>query len=111
MSDNRFYIKRPSSLVSQARTFSAYKNDNSQVLISIPPNGAISFVSKCYEGSISDSQDLLTPLGIQLNVPPFLTGRTQMASSDVIIAKKIAHLRVHVERAIGRVKEYTMNKY
>ena len=29
-----------------------------------------------------------------------------MASEDVILTKKIAQLRVHVERAIGRVKNF-----
>ena len=132
-----FYIDRPSSLLSQACTFSAYKNKNTaKVLIGITPSGAISFVSKCYEGSVSDRklvelsgllqklepgdqimadkgfqiQDLLTPLGVRLNVPPFLTGGAQMSASDVIITKKIAHLRVHVERAIGRVKEFHILK-
>lgn len=55
-------------------------------------------------------QDLLTPLGVQLNVPPFLAGNVQMPASDVIITKKIAHLHVHVERAIGRVKEFHILK-
>jgi len=30
----------------------------------------------------------------------------QMAAEDVILTKKIAHLRIHVEQAIGRVKEF-----
>ena len=30
----------------------------------------------------------------------------QMAARDVFLTKKIARLRVHVERAIGRVKEF-----
>ncbi|XP_065905880.1 uncharacterized protein [Dysidea avara] len=128
-----FYVERPSSLLSQCSTFSAYKNNNTvKVLIGITPSGVISFVSKCYEGSISDRklvevsglleklepgdqimadkgfqiQDLLAPLGVQLTIPPFLASKAQMATSDVIVTKKIANLRVHVERAIGRVKEF-----
>ena len=50
-----FYVDCPSSLLSQACTFSAYKNKNTvKVLIGITPSGAVLFVSKCYEGSISD---------------------------------------------------------
>lgn len=50
-----FYVDHSSSLLSQACTFSAYKNKNTvKVLIGITPSGAISFVFKCYEGSISD---------------------------------------------------------
>lgn len=55
-------------------------------------------------------QDLLTPLGVRLNVSPFLAGNVQMPASDVIITKKIAHLCVHVERAIGCVKEFHILK-
>ena len=48
-----FPVERPSSLLSQACTFSAYKNKNTvKVLIGITPSGAISFVSEAYEGSI-----------------------------------------------------------
>ena len=111
-----------------ATLFAFYKTMlESDVLIGITPNGVMSFVSKCYEGSISERklvelsrlleklepgdeimadkgfqiQDLLAPLGVRLNVPPFLAGNTQMSEIDVIHTKKIAQLRVHVERAIG----------
>ena len=50
-----FGIEWPSLLVSQAATFSVYKNKNTvKVLIGIIPSGAIVFVSPMYEGSISD---------------------------------------------------------
>ena len=128
-----FFIERPSSLVSQSSTFSSYKNRNTiKVLIGITPSGVISFVSEAYEGSISDRklveecgllqklepgdevmadkgftiQDLLVPFGVRLNMPPFLQSHTQMPASDVFATRKIARLRVHVERAIGRIKDY-----
>ena len=89
-------------------------------------------VSKSFEGSISDRklvelsgllqmlepgdeimgdkgfliQDLLAPLGVRLNVPPLLQSREQMPVNEVVVTKKIAQLRVHVERAIKRVKEF-----
>ena len=102
-----FTIERPSSLLSQSGTFSAYKNRNTvKVLIGITPSGVISFVSDCYEGSISDKklvevsgllqklepgdeimadkgfliQDMLAPLGVRLNVPPVLKSNSQMAA-------------------------------
>ena len=100
-------------------------------MIGITPSGAISFVSEAYKGSISDQQlfevcglleklepgdeimadkgfliqHLLIPRGIQLNIPPFLQSNSRMPASNVFLTKKIARLRVHVERAIGRVKE------
>lgn len=48
-------------------------------------------------------QDLLAPLGVRLNI---LNTKEQMPVSDVHLTRKIAHLRIHVERAIGRVKEF-----
>jgi len=128
-----FGIERPSSLVSQSCTFSSYKNKNTvKVLIGINPNGAIVFVSPTYEGSISDKklvkvsglleklevgdeimadkgfdiQDMLTPHGVKLNIPPFLSSGTQFSCENVMKTKKIAKLRIHVERAIERVKEF-----
>ena len=128
-----FIIERPSSLVSQSSTFSTYKSRNTvKVLIGIMPSGPVTFISDCYEGSISDKklvqvsglleklepgdeimadkgfliQDILAPLGVRLNVPPLLKSNSQMAAEDVILTKKIAQLRIHVERAIGRIKEY-----
>lgn len=35
-----------------------------------------------------------------------MKANSQMAAEDVILTKKIAQLRIHVERAIGRVKEF-----
>ena len=51
-------------------------------------------------------EDVLTPLGVQLNIPPFLGGRQQLAASEVVDTQQIASLCIHVERAICRVKEY-----
>ena len=119
--------------LSQATTFSAYKNTNTvKVLVGITPSGAIPFVSQAYKGSISDRklvefsglleklesgdelmadkgfliQDLLMPISVRLNVPPLLSTKRQMPANDVLLTKKIAQLRMHVERAIGRIKVY-----
>ena len=90
------------------------------------------FVSSLYTGSISDTElversgflqllqrgdevmadrgftieNLLTPLGVGLNIPPFLVGRQQLDPSEVVDTQQIASLRIHVERAIRRVKEF-----
>jgi len=54
-----FAVERPSSLLSQSGTFSVYKNRNTvKVLVGITPSGAISFVSDCYDGSISDKRSV-----------------------------------------------------
>ena len=93
------YVEKPSLADVQQLTYSTYKNDNTfKVLIRISPSGAITFISNLYPGSILDKkltqisgilallkkndsvmadqgfdiQDDLTPLGIKLNMPPFL---------------------------------------
>ena len=51
-------------------------------------------------------EDSLTPLGVGLNIPPFLGSRQQMDAVEVVETQQIASLRIHVERAICCVKEY-----
>ena len=50
-------------------------------------------------------EDLLSPLNCSLNIPPFLSEKVQFSKEDVERTQKIAKLRIHVERAIRRVKE------
>ena len=98
-----FPIEQPSSLITQSCTFSAYKNRNTvKVLIGITPSGAISFVSQCYEGSVSDRK-LVELSGLLEKLEP---GDEIMADKGFLLTKKIAHLRIHVERSIGRIKEF-----
>jgi len=49
--------------------------------------------------------DLLLPLNCSLNIPPFLSEKVQFTKEDVEMTQRIAKLRIHVERAIRRVKE------
>ena len=101
-------------------------------LVGIAPHGAITFVSSLYTGSISDKEitrvsgvlDLLEPgdtlmaekgfeigdmvreKGIGLNLPPFLHCSSQFSAQQIQETKQIAKLRIHVERAIRRIKEF-----
>ena len=50
--------------------------------------------------------DLLTPCGVTLNIPPFLQSRGQFTREEVSETKTIAKLRIHVERAIRRIKDF-----
>ena len=53
-----------------------------------------------------DVQDDLTPLGVQLNIPPFLRGKSQLDAEELRETRRIASLRIHVERAMERIKNY-----
>jgi len=55
-------------------------------------------------------KDMLQRLNIDLKLPPFMEGRTQLPAEQVQEGRKIAFLRMHVERAIGRLKNYTILK-
>ena len=126
-------LETPSSLEMQSLTWSAYKNTNTvKGLIGITPAGYISFVSKLYCGNITDKSlthesgvlnslqagdglmadrgfdiaDECVQLGIDLNIPPFRYGRGQLSASEVVETRRIASLRIHVERAINQIKRY-----
>ena len=123
----------PSSLHLNGELFSSYKHHTTlKGLIGITPGGAISFISQLYTGSISDREivirsgflelpfdesdsvmadkgftleDLL-PLGVYLNIAPFLGKSAQMPAEQVVLTQKIASLRIHVERAINKIKNF-----
>jgi hypothetical protein len=49
--------------------------------------------------------DLLL-IGAQLNIPPFLQGKTQLEPSELTETRWSASLRIHVERAMERIKNF-----
>ena len=51
---------------------------------------------------------MLKDIGIELNIPPFMEGRTQLPSTEIQEGRRIASVRIHVERAIGRLKNFTI---
>ena len=125
--------RNPSSLVIKSQMSSQYESRPTfKALFSITPAGAVSFVSSLYTGCASDKyitsncgvlnllepldavivdkgfliEDLLEPLGYTLIIPPFLSANDQFDEEEVRKMNEIVSLRVHVERAIRRVKEY-----
>ena len=55
-------------------------------------------------------KDMLKELEIDLNIPPFLEGRQQLPATEIEAGRRIASLRIHVERAIGRLKNFNILK-
>ena len=51
-----------------------------------------------------DIKDLLFEYEVRLNIPPFKPGDMQMTPEDLLSTKKIAGVRIHVERKMQRIK-------
>jgi len=126
------FIEMPTSYRTQSATFSNYKHHNTaKGLVGIAPNGAITFVSDLYAGRFSDKKitkdsgiysllqsgdsimadrgfdlDDDLPEGVLLNIPPFLNGKSQLSIQEENETRHIASVRVHVERAIERTKNF-----
>ena len=126
------FIEMPANPSAQQLTFSNYKNRNTlKALIGITPSGAISFISDLYGGNISDKKltqlsglldllepgdaimadrgftiDDILPSGITLNVPPRMNDSGQLTESERTSTRHIASVRIHVERAMERIKNY-----
>lgn len=127
-----FFCQSPNNFEHQGNLYSQYKAHTTfKVLIGCTPNGAISFVSEVYEGSISDREifirsklvdlfepgdliladrgfnihDIVQSKGAVLNIPPFLHGRQRLTAQEEILTKRIAKQRIYVEHAIDRLKQ------
>ena len=50
-----------------------------------------------------DIEEYLIPLGVKLNIPPFLRGKVQFDHGEVVVTRRVASLRIHVERAMERI--------
>ena len=128
-------MKWPSALNNQSACYSSYKSRTTmKALVGITPSGATAFISELYLGSISDKkitvksgllnhlqqdvevmadkgfliQDELASVGAVLTMPAFLKERKQFQFSKEEAAKnkKVACLRVHVERCMERIKNW-----
>lgn len=127
-------MEKPSDPVTQALTWSSYKNANTlKYFISITPNGLINFISTGYGGRITDElitskcgnlnnltqgmqamadrgfkkiENLVLAKGAQLVRPPSVKTGVKSTKAQVLLGRKVAGLRIHVERAIRRVREF-----
>ena len=117
----------------RSETYSNYKNHNTaKFLVAVSPTGAITFISKCWGGRASDkfitskygflehlihgdmvladrgfdiSEDLALR-GVTLAIPAFTKGKPQLSQREVEMSRVLSNMRIHVERAIGRIKCY-----
>ncbi|KAL1426852.1 hypothetical protein MTO96_017930 [Rhipicephalus appendiculatus] len=127
-------LERPSSLLPRSETWSQYKASNTaKFLIGISPQGSITFVSEGWGGRSSDKYiteqcglldklthgdvvladrgfDIADSVGLYcatLCIPAFTKGKSQLSALEVASTRKLANVRIHVERAIGLV----LNKF
>jgi hypothetical protein len=126
------FIERPSDLKTRAETWSNYKQHNTiKFLIAISPQGIVSFISKAWGGRTSDKYlteqsgllDNLIPgdlvladrgftihdsVGLhcaEVKVPLFTKKKKQLSHREVDMSREISHVRIHVERVIGMIKQ------
>lgn len=129
------FINRPGHLTARAQTWSNYKHHNTiKFLVSITPTGAISYVSHAFGGRTSDKvitqrsgyldklehgdqvladrgfliSEELASHGATLVTPAFTRGKSQLSAKEIELTRQIAHVRIHVERAIERVKNFNI---
>ena len=131
------FIDRPRDLKLQSSTWSDYKHHSTlKYLIAIAPDGLISFISNAWGGRTTDSyivqksgfldlielynliladrgftirEDLLFK-NATLEIPPPSAGLQQMSRGSVLKTKQVANARIHVERAINRIKWFKILK-
>lgn len=128
------FLDRPSSMEPRSLTWSAYKHHNTvKYLIGIAPQGVITFISRGWCGRTSDKLltescgilknllpgdsvladrgftigDAVGMCGAKLEIPAFTKGKAQLSAYSVEATRKLANVRIHVERVIGVLR----NKY
>ena len=124
--------EKPQDLEKQSELYSEYKSHNTyKGLVGISPNVWVTFVSQLYGGNISDReivekshfvdlleapdlimadrgfeiQDILATKGVRLFIPPKRqSSADQFTKEQCFETMRIANVRIHIERAIRRVK-------
>ena len=126
------FIERPGDLLARASTWSNYKHHNTiKFLIGICPQGVISFISKAWGGRTSDKyltenchilnrllpgdivladrgfniSESVALKGARLEIPAYTKGKAQLSTLEVEETRRLANVRIHVERVIGLVRQ------
>ena len=124
---SEIFVQVPRNVDAQKESYSSYKSHNTlKFLLGIAPSGQVTFLSKLFSGSISDPdivhksgfldriekfdnvmadrgfniRDMLLLLNAYLNLPAFSGGK-QLSAAAVQHSRKVASVRIHVERAIS----------
>ncbi len=129
----------PNSVKARNLTYSNYKgNFTAKFLVAIAPSGFVMFISKAYGGRVTDchitnncgilekiesgdqiladkgfpsiEEDVLNR-GAFLIMPTFASGKRQFAQHENKHSYKVASVRIHVERAIQRLKTFCVLKH
>lgn len=129
------FTQKPSSLQANKEVYSQYKSHTTvKFLVGISPHGAIVYISRAWGGRTSDKHitasspdfiatlthgdevmadrgfdvgDILGDLGVKVTIPDFKgQGRSQLQHEEGQRSERIAEARIHVERAIQRIKTY-----
>lgn len=130
---SEIFIERPLNLTARAQTWSTYKHHNTiKYLLGVTPAGAVGFLSDGWGGRASDKKitlnsGLLSKLqkgdqvladrgfnlreefaakGATLYIPCFTKGKKQLSACEVDTSRQLSHCRIHVERVIGRIKQF-----
>ena len=128
----KLFIEKPSNLLAKSCTWSQYKHYNTaKYLIAITPQEIVSFVSNGWGGRVSDKyivenlgyllyllpgdvvlayrgfnvEDSVALQGATLDIPAFTRGCDQLPPGDIEATRKLANVRIHVERIIGAVRQ------
>ena len=102
-----------------------------KVLIAIAPQGLTTFISKSWGGRVSnkhltmecgilqkllpgdivladrgfDISKAVAMVQASLQIPSFTKGKTQLSPTDIEKTRKLANVRIHVERVIGATRQ------
>ena len=126
------FLERPSNIKARRDTWSSYKHNNTvKFLIGITPQGNVSYLSKGWGGRTSDKYitehcnilsklnpgdivladrgfdiaDSVASMGAELKIPAFTKGKKQLSGVEVESTRRIANVRIHVERVIGSLRQ------
>lgn len=126
------FMEMPSNLKARAQTYSNYKQGNTiKFLIGIAPQGIVTYISEGWGGRTSDKfitenstffnllkpgdlvladrgfniEDSVALTCASIKTPAFTRGKTQLCPLDVEKTRKLASVRIHVERVIGLLRQ------